>query len=211
MEMKLAFGAIESCLMLDDYPSCRLNAYSREDWFNEFPFEMLAALKKTEQSPVHHPEGNVWNHTMLVVDEAAKRKSYSSDARVFMWAALLHDIGKPQTTKIRDGRITAYEHDRHGADLARGFLGELTEDAAFIDRVAQLVRYHMHIFYVVKELPFQDLQGLLHNTNAGDAALLGFCDRLGRKGADEDAERKAAMLFLKKCNERTDKPWLRNQ
>ncbi len=210
METELAFGAIESCLMLDANPSYRLDAYSREEWFSEPPFAMLADLKRTEQSPAHHPEGNVWNHTMLVVDEAAKRKSYSSDARVFMWAALLHDIGKPQTTKIRNGKITAYEHDRYGAELARSFLAELTNDAEFIGKVAQLVRYHMHIFYVVRELPFQDLQGLLRSTNAGDAALLGFCDRLGRKGADEAAERKAAMLFLEKCNERTDKPWLRN-
>jgi putative nucleotidyltransferase with HDIG domain len=50
---------------------------------------------------------------LLVVDEAAKRKAYSTDQRVFMWAALLHDIGKPASTRLRKGRITAYNHDKN--------------------------------------------------------------------------------------------------
>jgi putative nucleotidyltransferase with HDIG domain len=183
----------------------------REEWFHKQPFSVLAEQKNTEQSPVHHPEGNVWNHTLLVVDEAAKRKSYSSDARAFMWAALLHDIGKPAATKIRKGKITAYDHDKLGADIARGFLLEYTDNTDFIDRVARLVRYHMHILYVSKGLPFQDMTSLIRSTNANDIALLGFCDRLGRAGADIEKERETTLLFLKKCNEATDKPWLSNE
>jgi putative nucleotidyltransferase with HDIG domain len=85
---------------------------------------------------------------MLVVDQAAGLKQYSTDSRVFMWAALLHDIGKPLVTKRHRGKITAYNHDREGAELTRRFLRPLTEEEDFIERVAWLVRYHMQILYV---------------------------------------------------------------
>ena len=61
---------------------------------------MLSSLVKIQQSPSHHPEGNVWNHTMLVIDKAAERKYKSKDPRIH-WAALFHDIGKTPATKIR--------------------------------------------------------------------------------------------------------------
>ncbi len=208
MDARSAFKALENCLIFDEVPSLRLRVFEGEPWFRRPPFSLLAELKKTEQSPAHHPEGNVWNHTLLVVDEAAKRRSYSSDVRAFMWAALLHDIGKPSATKVRKGRITAYGHDAAGAGLARAFLSEFTDDAAFIGAVVALVRYHMHTFYVSKELPFQDIPGLLRDANANDAALLGYCDRLGRRGADAEAEKANIALFLKKLNEDADKPWL---
>jgi putative nucleotidyltransferase with HDIG domain len=209
MEIQLIFKEIDNCLMLDAVPSVRLNKLEQEGVFYTHPFTVLAEQKKTEQSPVHHPEGSVWNHTLLVVNEAAKRKSYSSDGHIFMWAALLHDIGKPSATKKRGGKITAYDHDRLGEYLARSFLKELTDDMIFINRVSQLVRYHMHIFYVTKNLPFQDLQGLRQNVNINDIALLGYIDRLGRTGADIEEEKKNAALFLKKLGEDSDKPWLK--
>jgi putative nucleotidyltransferase with HDIG domain len=85
-------------------------------------------LKKVPQSPKHHPEGNVWNHTMLVVDEAAGKKGQSKDPEAFMWAALLHDIGKADATNQKKGRITAYNHEKVGAEQAGEFLREFMED-----------------------------------------------------------------------------------
>lgn len=211
MPLQKAFLEVEQCILSEETPSQGLSALAEQPWFGAFPFSMLREQQKTEQSPIHHPEGNVWMHTLLVVDEAAKRKNYSTDPRVFMWAALLHDIGKPQTTKVRKGRITAYDHDRKGAGLAHAFLSVFTNDMDFIDRVVWLVRYHMHILYVVKSLPFADMEGLRANTDVRDVALLGYCDRLGRTGADAAAERKAVTVFLQGCYEKTDLPWLTPQ
>ncbi len=101
------FTELENCLLCDGRPSACLRAFAEQPWFREFPFSLLLAEAETKQSPRHHPEGDVWTHTLLVVDEAAKRKRESTDSRVFMWAALLHDIGKPATTKIRGGKLTA--------------------------------------------------------------------------------------------------------
>lgn len=183
----------------DDAPSAALSAFAAEGKFDEFPFSLLLEQQHTEQSPVHHPEGNVWNHTLLVVDCAAARRDRSADPRAFMWAALLHDIGKPAATKIRRGKITAYDHDKIGAKLTRRFLSALTEDTGLIERVAWLVRYHMQILYVVKNLPFQDLGDMKAHTDFREVALLGLCDRLGRTGVNPDAEEKNIRLFLQKC------------
>jgi len=208
MQLKEKFREMEQCILSDARPSGQLRVFAREPWFRAFPFSMLLEEQKTEQSPVHHPEGNVWEHTLLVTDEAAGRKGYSTNPRVFMWAALLHDIGKPETTKVRKGRITAYQHDEEGKELARTFLSALTDEPGFIDAVAWLVRYHMQILYVSRHLSFADIPGMKRHTDARDVALLGYCDRLGRTGGDPAAERKAVVEFLQRCHENTEFPWL---
>lgn len=185
-----------------------LNYSKPSEYFNNlneallalYPFDMLGALKKADQSPKYHPEGNVWNHTMLVVDIAAKNKEKSSDSRVFMWAALLHDIGKPGTTVNRKGKITSYRHEILGSELAVKFLNEFNEDPAFIKKTAALIRWHMQILHVVKALPYADIKSMKRQTSANDVALLGLCDRLGRLGADDKVERENIRLFLEKCD-----------
>ncbi len=186
-------------ILKDDRPSVYLNKIYSNLQFRNHPFHMLYRLKVTEQSPRHHPEGNVWNHTMLVVDEAAKVKLESKDPIVFMWAALLHDIGKPNTTKVRKGRITAYNHDKVGAELSREFLGEFTNDSNFINKVSNLIRYHMQILFVVKNLPFADIPGMIRDTDIEEVALLGLCDRLGRTNNERSMEEENIQLFLQKC------------
>ena len=109
------FDRVEQHLLGDERPSEAIREMADTPAFDTYPFSMLLRLKTTGQSPKHHPEGSVWNHTLLVVDEAARRRRESADARVFMWAALLHDIGKPDTTRNRNGKITAYNHDAVGA------------------------------------------------------------------------------------------------
>lgn len=186
-------------LLRDDRPSVYLNKIYEDPLFRQYPFDMLHRLKSTEQPPEHHPEGNVWNHTLLVVDEAAKLKKDSKNPVVFVWAALLHDIGKPSATKARKGRITAYGHDKIGARLCERFLGEFTDDSTFIREVSALVRYHMQILFVVKNLPFADIPGMKRHTDVREVALLGLCDRLGRGRYDRAREEENIRQFLRMC------------
>lgn len=192
------FEEIQKHLLEDATPSRYLEQASKTEAFCVPPFSMLLRLKKTEQSPVHHPEGNVWNHTMLVVDEAAARRGESKTPAALMWAALLHDIGKPDTTKVRRGKITAYGHDTMGAGLAERFLNACTADEAFIRSVRVLVRYHMHMLYVLKNLPFQDLPGLKREADINELALFCLCDRLGRLNPDHAEEERNRQTFLQK-------------
>jgi putative nucleotidyltransferase with HDIG domain len=194
------YRELDTHLMEDEAPSRFLRDASFLPEFNQFPFEMLHKLKKTEQSPLHHPEGNVWNHVLLVVDRASEVKHKSNDPRVFMWAALLHDIGKPDTTRLKNGRIVSYDHDKAGESLARKFLVFFEQDEAFVEKVAQLVRYHMHPLYLLNNLPFADIPGIKSKTNITEVALLGYCDRTGRKDSDFRKEEQNMDLFLRKLD-----------
>ncbi len=191
------YEEITNHLLTDEKPSEYMEILSCREEFREYPFSLLLLLKTTEQSPKYHAEGNVWNHTMLVIDEAAKVRFKSKEPEIFMWAALLHDIGKPGTTRIKKDRITSYDHDAAGERLSREFLEYFSEEERFIQSVSALVRYHMHMLYVLRRLPFSDLTGLLHKVDVEEIALLCLCDRLGRKGADIAAERKEYGEFLK--------------
>jgi putative nucleotidyltransferase with HDIG domain len=194
------FNEMEKHLLDDEEPSKYFNSIAELTIFQEYPFQLLYNLKKAEQSPKYHPEGNVWNHTMLVVDHAAKRKAKSIDQRVFMWAALLHDIGKPDTTKNRKGKITSYDHEKIGAKLAEDFLREFMSDDKFIEEVEILVRWHMQILHVVKDLPFADIKNMKQQANIFEVALLGLCDRLGRLNVNVREEENNIAVFIKKCS-----------
>ena len=164
-EKQILFIEITEHLLMDEKPSDYINAMSEINKFEEYPLKMLQALKKTEQSKIYHPEGNVWNHTMLVLDEAAKVRERSKDAKVFMWAVLLHDIGKPNTTRMRKGKITSYNHDSVGEKLCIDFLLVFTEEEDFIQKVSALVKYHMHMLYVLKDLSFGDVKNMLQKVD----------------------------------------------
>ena len=192
------FRELEHELMTNDQPSDYLETLLDKDWFREEPFKELYLLSKTQQSPIHHPEGSAWKHTMLVVDEAAKVKDQSTNPRAFMWAAFLHDIGKPKTTRNRKGKITAYDHDRIGARLAHEFLTTFIEEDEFVKYTCSLVRWHMMILYVTKELPFGDKVQMAKEVKIKDIGLLGMCDRMGRHGANEEDEKQAIKLFYDK-------------
>jgi tRNA nucleotidyltransferase (CCA-adding enzyme) len=79
-------------------------------------FPELLALVGCPQEPEWHPEGDVWVHTLLVIDEARSRiddLEYAQQVTV-MLGAVCHDLGKPPTTAVVDGRIRSLEHEEQG-------------------------------------------------------------------------------------------------
>lgn len=201
--IKSIFEEFNEHLIKDEQPSKYFEKKLEEGViFSMYPFTMLGELNKIEQNPQHHPEGNVWKHIMLVIDNAAKVKHKSMDEKSFMWAALLHDIGKSVTTKIRNGRITAYDHDKLGKNMTIDFLKELTADTDFIDKTSILVRWHMQILYVVKQMSIAEIEKMISEVSIKEIALLSSCDRLGRGGLTRekyDQELKYNDLFVEKC------------
>lgn len=199
------FQEINDQLMNDNRPSGYIKELSKAGLFEaEYPFTLLGELKNTPQNPVHHPEGSVWNHTLLVLDNAAERKHISKNPQVLMWAALLHDLGKAPTTRIRKGRITSYDHDSEGEKLAVKFLRELTNDEVLIHQVAKMVRWHMQILFVVKGLPFANVKKMAEEVSVEEIALLGFCDRLGRGEMTQEKKQEEEHTienFLGRCLE----------
>lgn len=199
MKLEELFEEMDVHLLEDDRPSEYLEKISETELFLHFPFDLLHRMKKTKQSPKYHPEGNVWIHTLMVVDEAARRRGESTDPRVFMWAALLHDIGKTETTRMKHGKITSYNHDREGERLAKEFLEIFLDDEEFIRAVCGLVRYHMQILFVAKKMAFAELDEMKKRVDIREVALFGLCDRLGRDGVDVEREKESIRGFLMAC------------
>lgn len=197
------FDEFTEHLLKDEKPSLYLRSIENKDFFRkEYPFTMLSRLKQTEQNPKWHPEGNVWNHTLNVVDNGALVREKSDDKKVFMWSCLLHDIGKPATTKVRKGKITAYDHDKAGEKLSADFLSSFNCDGEFIYKVSKMVRWHMQVLMVIKNLPFADIETMVREVPVHEIALLAMCDRLGRGEVTEKEiaeEKKNIEFFLKKC------------
>lgn len=180
MRDKELFLEIEQHLLNDDKPSIYLEKTLEAYKLNNYPFSMIKELEEVDQNPKFHPEGNVFIHTMMVIDEGAKVRENSLNKRAFMWALLLHDIGKKPTTKIRKGKLTSYNHDIVGADMVRKFLSFFDEEENFIEEVTALVRWHMQSLFVTKNLKYQNVDAMLEEVNINDIVLVSLSDRLGR-------------------------------
>ena len=90
-------------------------------------FPELRALVGCAQDPEWHPEGDVWVHTLMVVDQARARIDGLDPPQqlTLMLAALCHDLGKPATTEFIDGRIRSRGHEEAGVPPTRAFLDRL--------------------------------------------------------------------------------------
>ncbi len=90
-------------------------------------FPELEALDGCEQEPEWHPEGDVWVHTLMVVDEARARIDDLDRPQqlTLMLAAVCHDLGKPATTEFVDGRIRSRGHEEAGVPPTRALLDRL--------------------------------------------------------------------------------------
>ena len=100
-------------------------------------YHELQKLAACPQEPEWHPEGDVWIHTMMVIDAAAKiikepRRKFSEVEKLqVMLGSLCHDLGKPSTTEVQQGRVRSLAHEEAGRAPTRAMLGRLTfgEDA----------------------------------------------------------------------------------
>lgn len=115
----------------------------------------LADLDTCPQDPVYHAEGDVGIHTRMVVDALVASSEWRqlpfSERSILFWAAVLHDIGKPTTTKTEDdGRITSKGHSRVGASLARSFLWEAVSPFVWRESVCGIIAAHQLPFWLIE-------------------------------------------------------------
>lgn len=103
----------------------------------------LQRLVGCQQDPEWHPEGDVWQHTLRAVDAAATLGRNPQEQGLLVLAALLHDVGKPDTTTQVGGRWISPGHAAHGAPLAKAILTSLGAPDALAQQVEALVYNHM--------------------------------------------------------------------
>jgi tRNA nucleotidyltransferase (CCA-adding enzyme) len=144
-------------LMKSERPSVGLQFLQDSRWIEHFP--ELAALPGVPQSPKWHPEGDVWEHTKLTVDAAAKLRPYVREEyrEPFMFGAMLHDVGKavpgitvyPEDVKKGGPPLySAYGHDAAGRPRARSFMESLKAPKKPTKLVEGLVGLHMQPSYL---------------------------------------------------------------
>ena len=120
------WAEIEKLLLQADRPSIGL----RLAWDIEVVHRLLpelVPLASCPQDPEWHPEGDVWTHTLMVVDQARMRVTDldRGPAVAVMMAALCHDIAKPETTAVIDGRIRSPGHEPAGVEPTTRILDRL--------------------------------------------------------------------------------------
>lgn len=111
-----------------------LNEMNQLDyWFKE-----IKQLEFIKQDPIYHKEGNVYIHTMQVIDRGTVyRNSFE-----FMLLCLTHDFGKLVTTREIKGRIHAYNHEIKGLPLIKNFIKRLTNNKEVIKYLTNMVPIH---------------------------------------------------------------------
>jgi len=105
----------------------------------------IDAMKGCAQPEQFHPEGDVFEHTRLMLQFLPEKVSVS-----LVFAVLLHDVAKPRTATVDNtGRIRFNEHDRIGAEMTEEIMRRLRFSGAEIDATVEMVRQHM----VFKDVP----------------------------------------------------------
>ena len=149
----------------------------------------VVKLRGVEQPPEFHPEGDVWVHTMMLLERLPFAPYEDRASATLAWGALLHDVGKPATFQHAPGdRIRFNGHVEVGVRIAEVILGRLrfsNEDTA---QIVALVKNHMRFGDVMEmrestlkrflRLPRFDEHLALHWLDAsschGDLRLYGF-------------------------------------
>ena len=141
------------------------------------PIKYLEQLKSTQQNPRYHAEGNVYEHTLMVLDQYEQHiQSFDlteDEQEILYWTAVLHDIGKPKMTRWVNGRWKAAGHERAGVPIARTLLlnrPELTQ--AQRNRILSLIRWHhIPLRWGLQDLPINAYKYVATHT---DLRLLGI-------------------------------------
>lgn len=117
-------------------------AFLRESGLLRF-FPEIEALIDVPQDATWHPEGDVWIHNLMVVDEAARLRRGDADDPALMFGALCHDLGKPATTVVREGRVRSPSHSKAGIAPTRSLLARMRAPNELVERTCALVEHHL--------------------------------------------------------------------
>lgn len=148
-------------------------------------FPEVYRLKTALEAHRWHPEGDAYEHTMLVLTQAAQYQSLE-----LRMAALVHDFGKGLTPREKLPRHLG--HEVTGVPVVENFCNRLTVPAKMRDRLMRVTRFHMHM-HKLNELKaktfvsmFMEMDAFRDAEVVGLLFFLGVCDETGRLGSEND-------------------------
>lgn len=200
------WGEIEKLLLAAPRPSIGLTIALDLGVIDQL-FPEIKALVGCPQEPEWHPEGDVWVHTLMVVDQARGRIDGLERPRqiALMVGALLHDVGKPPTTAFVDGRIRSIDHEQQGVAPATAVMDRLNLHSIggydVRKQVLGMVAHHLKPgMFRQSRTPVSDgaFRRLAQKVDLELLALVAKSDCLGRKGGFDCS---AMDWFLERARE----------
>lgn len=196
------FEELSKALLKSQKPSIFFEILRKINKLSHF-FPEVESLIGVEQSKIHHLEGDVWVHTMMVLDEAAKVRDKVVNPLGFMLAALCHDFGKVETTEFIKGDWHAYGHEDK-TELTSNFLKRLANNKKLIAYVINMVSLHMKPNALAKlEVSIKSTNKMFDKSvEPLDLVYLALCDSWGKIAARDYYETETFLFErLKVYNE----------
>jgi predicted kinase len=169
-------------------------------------YAFVRAMAGCPQDPVHHAEGDVWVHTRMVCEAMAASPAWRAlpeePRRVLFAAAVLHDVSKPECTKVEEGRITSRGHSRRGAVAARNILWEMGTPFDVREHVCALIRWHQVPYWLIdRPDPRRGAIEVSQTARCDWLAILAEADVRGRVCADQQRLLDNVALFAELADE----------
>jgi poly(A) polymerase len=140
----------------------------------------MAALRGVEQPPAFHPEGDVWLHTLKMLDALHAAPGEEADPRL-AWAVVFHDIGKAATRSEDEQGVHFYGHVQTGSRIAETVMRRLKFSGADMESVLALIDNHMR-FMNVRDMRPNTLKRFLRLPDFNLHLALHRLDCLGSHG-----------------------------
>ncbi len=144
------------------------------------------ALRGVDQPPRFHPEGDVWEHTLRMLDLLPSSEGVENDLRL-AWGIVMHDIGKAHTRSENESGIHFYGHVREGEKIAEAMMRRLRFSRAEMETILALIHYHM-LFMNVMDMRPNRLKRFLRMPDFDLHLELHRLDCLGSHGSLESYE-----------------------
>ncbi|HVO67886.1 MAG TPA: HD domain-containing protein [Syntrophales bacterium] len=144
------------------------------------------ALRGVDQPPRFHPEGDVWEHTLRMLDLLPSGEGVENVTRL-AWSIVTHDIGKARTRSENESGIHFYGHVREGEKIAEAIMRRLRFSRADMEVILNLIHYHM-LFMNVTDMRPNRLKRFLRMPDFSLHLELHRLDCLGSHGSLESYE-----------------------
>jgi putative nucleotidyltransferase with HDIG domain len=194
--------------MSEQFPWCPAPPDYVLDWERveqEFP-QQLGRMEGCPQDGTHHAEGDVLVHTRMVAEALTSLPAWRAlprgEQEVVFTAALLHDVAKPDCTRVEDGRVTSRGHSKRGAITARALLWGMGAPFEAREQIAALIRFHQIPFFLIDRPDGRRTLYEVSQTARCDLlALVAEADARGRVCADAQRLLDNISLFTQYAEE----------
>ena len=183
------------------------NVHTNEvNWIALEKYDWVQPLKGCPQNPVYHGEGDVWNHTKMVIEYLISMSEFAElkpeEKEILYASALFHDIAKPICVKEEDGVIISKNHSKIGRKKAREILCNFNIDFDTREQICNLVGFHgLPVWFMDKKESAKEVirASLLIDTKL--LYLLSKADVNGRICEDSEELNLKVDLFRESCKE----------